>query len=427
MNINNIIKKSGLSSKKLLLIGILVIIIIIIFIILNALEYNTGYINFYNSKNNIYTKEYFSTTSINNVFFNNNITSMPNTNNTIYLEGVNEDILIDKIEFTSSYMLSSDNMPSIIILENNNFRLVKKIQLNYEDIIEPKNTTTTATTITYIVKINKNIDLMPRKSYLLILELDKTNIHNNPEIMFIVGDPRFRINGKIIYDINSNFNDNITLQQYNKDNNTLSILPDEINLEQFNKITLIINKPNMDNIKSAFSSSILSNKVNDHAYIMKELDKYTPIKFDITLKDITQTDLDNGIKPSFKLPNSLTFCNNELTGSSEFMKNGCILQLFNLLPNHTYNLKVKIIYAQSDNFNNIRESNELSQNLTISTSNTNDILSTAMISSNKINLTRDLIKFYNESINFNEYQDKQNIKLSSIESNIKNTMELYKL
>lgn len=432
-----ILKKTGLSSKKLLFIGLLILIVVIVFIGLNALEYN---INLWDIDNNhinsnstvkelFYSNNNKKVNNIDYVYFN-DIDMAISSNGNVYINGVNDDITLNTIDISLYKPITKDNIPSISILEYNTYRVVKQINLEYNDGFDNNNALQSDGIYTYSLNINKAIDFKPNTTYLLVLELDTENYYNNPEFIFKVGDSRFRFNNEDINTISNNsVSDNITLEKYNKSSNVKSEFNynDEHDLEQFNKLNIVINKPNMNAIKNVFSKHILETNASHHTNIMKELDKYTPIKFDVSIKDITPNNTSSNVVPSFKLPSSLTFCESDTNNVNDFMNNGCLLQLFNLLPEHQYQLKVKVIYAQSDNFNNIRESNELNETIKISNNKENDILSTALKSNDKVNFTKDLIKLYNQSNDFNKYQDKQNTKIKNIESNMKQTMSLYKL
>ena len=460
----NLFKNTGLSSDKLLIIGIIIILVVIVFIIINAVEYNLNLLS-----NDI--KEDFMVSNVVNInnpgviikkiYFNDdNIIGVNNSNDTaqipiIYYEGVNDDIIINKIEFTSTKPINEDLQ--IKILNTNTLQIIRTILIPKDDIIQKINNISPVTSSTspvtsstspvtssggnlnndtfantdlYKYSINNTINLALdfNSSYILSFFINNNEKLNNPVFLFKVGDGRFRFNNKLIGESNGvSIIDNLNIKLYTN-NNLIDIPRNTFELEQFNKLKLVIEKPNFEEMKKHVAKISLANNTSFVNQIMDSFNKFMPINIMVYIKDITKIGDDTLIlKPTYKLPEPLAFCVSNKSKTDNFYKKGCILELYNLLSGHSYELKLKLIYSQSDNINNMRESKELKKTITIKTNDKNDLLSKSLESRKNNDFTKDMLKILSETGNFNKYQDTQNNQMITIENNMSKLMEQYNL
>ena len=460
----NLFKNTGLNSKKLLIIGIICIFVIGVFILVNYVEYNvnnllltnTKHINtssnninsninnntINSNKNNTRMMEAFSSIGIiTSVLFNNELTPrlrdpMPEIN----YEGINEDIIINRIVYTSPVEIDSNINVKVINTDNlqiiRNFTILKdEFKLNPQTTVSVTNNNRLAfTNMNYNYTITKNIPLSLsfNNKYAIVFVLDTDNELNNSMYMFSVGDGRFRFNGQLLKtntDTNNPIElDTLGLQLYN--NNIISNIPtnNAIDLQQFNKVNFVIVKPNFNEMQKAVAKTIIESNSSMLTTNINEFNKFIPMNIAVRITDLTSSD--NFIKPDYKLPNTLAFCESDKANTDDFNKKGCILEIYNLLPSHEYELKIKLIYNHTDNLNNFRESKEYSIIFSISDSGTstiNDLLSTSVIANKNLDFTKELIKILEKSGDFKAYQNRQNTSLATIEKNMNTLMNKYNL
>jgi hypothetical protein len=409
--------------NKLYFIGLLILITIILFITIIYL----------NKKLNISSVESFNeyyNYNINATFDMNNKISSTNYNNTIYLDNVNEDIIINELTFEVPDSFNKDKI-DIQIVNIDNFKIVKSVSSPIDFVSSSSNVKK------YKINNKIGIDILPNINYSLVVIINDTNIYNNPKLYFTLGDLRFRffyntmymtfnhINDNGLYNnFESNTFDNIMLNSF--DTNTPINQNSTHNLQPFNMLKFIIEKPNMTKLKEILRNFLFKNDIDNKNYILEEFNKFIPINFEVNIKDITNNTEKYAI-PSFKLPNTQSFCTNidDNINANVNKKNKCILELYNLLPEHTYNIKIKLMYAHSNNFNNIRYSNLYDNNIVIDKNTNNDLLSSSINVNKHNDLTQNLLKNITESNKFNTIQNEQNTNIQNIEKKIDTLMNNY--
>lgn len=393
----------------------------------NGNNSNINHIENFNNYNRYYIIATFDNKQIDNNSYSNNI----------YLDNINEDITINELEFEVPNDFNKNTI-DIQIVNLRKFETVKTITspINNVDTGDLNNNK-------YEITNKIGLDLLHDIDYSLVIMLNNENIYNNPKLYFKLDDLRFRfgtqyltfnqipLNG-IIPNPNSisstePHDDNISLDIVNKSSEIISSNVITYNLEQFNKLTFVIRKPDMKLLKEKLNNFLFQNRIENKNYILEEFNKFIPVKYDVSIRDITENleSSNNGINPSFKIPNSQSFCINDNESTTD--NNKCTLELYNLLPNHTYNIKIKIIYANTNNFNNIRHSNLYNENITISDKKDNDLLSSTLESIKTKNFTENLMKNIIESTKFNTYQNTQNGNLQKIQNNMDTLMNDYSL
>lgn len=447
----NLFKNTGLNSKKLLIIGVICIFVIGVFILVNYVEYNVNNLIISNTKH-INT----SSNNINSNINNNTINSNINSNNRhgrmmesfssigvitsvlfnneslprfrepipeIHYEGLNEDIIINRIDYTSPVEINMDI--DVKVINTDNLQIIRNFTILKDEFKLNPQTTTAASNYTITKTIP--LSLAFNSKYAIVFVLDKVNELNNSMFMFSVGDGRFRFNGQLLKNTNNLKElDELGLKLYN--NNIISAiltgLP-VINLQQFNKVTFVIVKPDFNEMQTAVAKTIIETNSSMLTNIMNEFNKFIPMNIDVRITDLTT---DNSfIKPDYKLPNTLSFCESDKTKTDDFNKKGCILEIYNVLPERNYELKIKLIYKHSNNF---RESKEYSIIFSISSteaSKQNDLLSTSILANKNLDFTKDFIQILENSGNFKAYQNRQNKSLATIEKNMNKLMNQYNL
>lgn len=423
-------KINTIYNEKIIIIGIIIILVVIVFIVINAIEYNinllTGEIKIVDDKSSFI--EYFDANivSINKVYFNDDIiigeTNENNTLPVVHYEGVNDDIIINKIEFTHSNKDMKDI--HVKILNADTLKIIQTITISKSTIIQKTNSKNE-----YIIDKLIPLNLEFNTNYILSFLINNVNKINNPIFMFKVGDGRFRFNNSLIED--GVDRDELNIKLY-KNNNILDIpRNNNIDLEQFNKIKLVIVKPDFEIMAKIATEKILKYNRRDFNNIIENFNNFSPINIIISITDIDNSNTNkHNITPSYKLPDALAFCLSDKTQTDNFEKQGCILELFNLLPNHTYELKLKLIYSQTDNISNIRHSKEFIQNINITNTNNsknNDLLSKIVLNGINIDFTKDILNTLEKIETFNKYQNTQNDKIATVENNISTLMKQYNL
>jgi hypothetical protein len=449
----NLFKNTGLNSKKLLIIGIICIFVIGVFILVNYVEYNVNNLIQTNTKqintssNNINSNtnrntinsnitsnnssygrmiESFSSNGvITSVLFNNELTpSLRDPMPEIHYEGLNEDIIINRIDYTSPEAIKMNI--DVKIINTDNLQLIRNFTILKDEFkLNPQTDDAFNYTITKTIPLSLSFN----SKYAIVFIHDKVNELNNSMYMFSVGDGRFRFNSLLLKDTTDTNNpielDTLELKLYNS--NTISNIPNDknIDLQQFNKVNFVIVKPNFNEMQQAVAKTIINTNPSMLTNIMNEFNKFIPMNIDVRITDLTS---DNSfIKPDYKLPNTLSFCESDKAKTVDFNKKGCILEIYNVLPEHKYELKIKLIYKHSNNF---RESKEYSITFSISTtetSKTNDLLSTSILANKNLDFTKDFIQILEKSGDFKAYQNLQNKSLATIEKNMNKLMNQYNL
>lgn len=199
----------------------------------------------------------------------------------------------------------------------------------------------------------------------------------------------------------------------------------EIDMEPFNYVTFIIEKPNLNKLRIKLLETDFEDDNNRNKYLKKlqQFDKLVPLKFDANLsliKNLSLTtnttqyvdysDLDlreyrkkNPIYERFVLPNPNCSSDN------------CQLQIRNVVKDQSYNIKIRLEYYYLDNIRNIRATPYLEFKFKVKD---NDGSNSFSIS--KLNIVNKLEENKELTIIFDDIQKKQDNTLDNIEKNFKN-------
>jgi hypothetical protein len=401
---NKLITKIKKIETKTIILLFITLSVIFIFIFSNSLEYNLF------SKNNNNIDNFYNINQNYNVKFakNNDITYSDN-NNIIYYQDLDEYLVLETITLLNF----TNKIKEIFIINNNDLSRINII-FNPENITINDNNNT-------IITLNKELNLDHLTNYKLIIIYDNNQDDSNNEIniSFYVGEKRFRFDKKLLTDEKGESLDKITLQELNENtNSTTDISTNKFILKQFNKLTFLIIKPDITELKNKITLEISKNNLSNLINIKKTLDNFIPSQFLISINKISNI-YDINIKPNYKLPNSGSLC---LSNKNNILINSiCKLTLTNLLPNETYQLKIQIVYTDLNNINNFRVSEMFKKNIIIDNDDTNDIIYKTLKGIGKFDFTNEIISIFDFNNKFNKEQNEQDIKIKNIENLINNT------
>lgn len=414
--------------------------IVLLFILSNTLEYNT------NTFNNNTNKEGFETYNLMYYELNFKGNYTINYNNTVYYDENDNELLLENITlyFNKSNFsegnntidgtttTDEDNIPSIEDLQNMTLVLYDELDNATNINFDKENITFTENEKYYTIPINQNIHLTDNitltdanKKYYLVITVDNEEYY----LEFNVGKKNFRFNKDFLKSGDTRL-DTLSLKKYDVNRNIvldeLNYVNNKFSLDEFNKLTFIINKPNQNKLIDTVSRYYINNNIDNFKDKIDEFKKYIPTKFNFNITKITNNNR-VGINPKFILPRGGALCIDENdTGFTNNNDNACKLTLLNLLPNEKYNIKMELIYTKLDEPSNIRRSALYNQNFEITSIEDNvnkDILLQTVSSAKKFDFSNKLMQKFNILNNFNEEQKIQNNKLRTIETNLANKLQ----
>ena len=436
---NTIFKFFKNINTRVWILTFIIVVIVLLFILSNTLEYNT--ISFNNNTN----KEGFETYNLMyyELNFKGNYTA--NYNNTVYYDENDNDLLLENITlyFDASNLgegsntidgttTTEGNIPSMEDLQNMTLVLYDELDNTTNINFDKENITFTETENYYTIPINQNIHLTDNitltdanKKYYLVIIVDNEEYY----LEFNVGKKNFRFNKDFLKSGDTRL-DTLTLKKYDVNRNIvldeLNYINNKFSLDEFNKLTFIINKPNQNKLIDTVSRYYINNNIDNFKDKINEFKKYIPTKFNFNITQITNNNR-VGIKPKFILPRGGALCIDENDpGFTNNNDNSCKLTLLNLLPNEKYNIKMELIYTKLDEPSNIRRSALYNQNFEITSIEDNvnkDILLQTVTSAKKFDFSNKLMQQFNILNNFNEEQKIQNDKLRTIETNLANKLQ----
>jgi len=424
-------------NTKITLLTFIILTIIVLFILSNSLEYNFSlnkYSNYNEQFNNVNTN--IADCLVN--FKGNNLIKLNNdiALNNIYYDEFDTDLQINSIVVmyrliysttttppTSSIpsIIDNDFIKKIFILDNSTLNVINVniSNININDIIVDINKVN--------INLNTNIILDSNNTYQFVIVFKDDNEIN---ITFTVENKRFRFSKSFLLDNQGKELDVITLSKYNVnkdiiDNNIDIDIDNNIkyDLDKFNKLTFIINKPDLLLIKDAISKQSLNSSVKLLTNLTK-FDNFILNKFKILFYQVSNVNNIN-VKPKYSLPNTGAYCLDDKINKSSFTP--CKLTLSNLLPNETYEIVIQIIYTDSNNINTYRVSKKYIKRITISEIKDNDILLNTLIGVNNFKFTNELISSFNFINDFKKSENIQNDKLRNIENSLNNELNKYNI